>query len=218
VRSNAITVEVSNEECLLSRVTCLLCEGTNHILAECYLYAMVDKVNQQVKQRLHQSLGKAGAKFEPKEAKHLVTTKRNNPSGRLQVTKNNHKKRERFPSIIMEYEKQELEDLLSLEKTKKKKDISQVECRECKRLGHYSWDCLDKEKCKEREKRGYVINEGQKKDQVQDICFNCRESGHYAINCPEKYSGKDFSLVTCYKCGNKGHYANKYPKKYSERQ
>jgi hypothetical protein len=27
----------SNEECRLSRVTCLLCEGTNHILAECHL-------------------------------------------------------------------------------------------------------------------------------------------------------------------------------------
>jgi hypothetical protein len=88
---------------------------------------MVDKVNQQVKQKIHHSLGKAGAKFEPKEAKHFVITKRNNPSGRLQVTKDNHKKRERFPSIIMEYEKQELEDLLALEKPKKKKDISQVE-------------------------------------------------------------------------------------------
>jgi hypothetical protein len=38
-----------NEECCLSRVMCLLCEGTNHILAECHLYAMVDEVNQQVK-------------------------------------------------------------------------------------------------------------------------------------------------------------------------
>jgi hypothetical protein len=179
---------------------------------------MVDEVNQQVKQKIHQSLGKVGAEFEPEEAKHFVTTKRNNVSGRLQVTKNNHKKRERFPSIIMEYEKQELEDLLALEKPKKKKDISQVECRECKRLGHYSWDCPDKEKRKESEKRGYVINGGQKKDRAQDNCFNCRESGHYAINCPEGYSGKDFSLVTCYKCGVKGHYANNCPEKYSERQ
>jgi hypothetical protein len=178
---------------------------------------MVDEVNQQVKRKLHQSLGKVGAEFEPKEAKHFVTTKRNNPSGRLQVTKNNHK-RERFPSIIMEYEKQELEDLLALQKPKKKKDISQVECRECKRLGHYSWDCPDKEKRKESEKKGYVINGGQKKDRAQDIYYNHRKSGHYAINCPEKYSGRDFSLVTCYKCGDKGHYANKCPKKYPERQ
>jgi hypothetical protein len=118
----------------------------------------------------------------------------------------------------MEYEKQELEDLLALEKPKKKKDISEVECRECKRLGHYSWDCPDKEKCKESVKRGYVIYGGQKKDRAQDICFNRRESEHYAINCPEKYSGKDFSLVTCYKCGDKGHYANKCPQKYSECQ
>jgi hypothetical protein len=90
---------------------------------------MVDKVNQQVKQKIYHSLGKAGAGFEPKKEKHFVTTKRNNPSERLQITKNNHNKRERFPSIIMEYEKQELEDLLALEKPKKKKDISQVECR-----------------------------------------------------------------------------------------
>jgi hypothetical protein len=118
----------------------------------------------------------------------------------------------------MEYEKQELEDLLALEKPKKKKDISQVECHECKRLGHYSWDCSNKEKRKESEKRGYVINGGQNKDRAQVVCFNFRESGHYANNCPEKYSGKDLSLVTCYKCGVRGHYANNCPKKYSERQ
>jgi hypothetical protein len=38
-----------NEECRLSRVMCILCEGINHVLAECHLYAMVDEVNQQVK-------------------------------------------------------------------------------------------------------------------------------------------------------------------------
>jgi hypothetical protein len=109
---------------LVEGYMCVLCEGTNHVLAECHLNAMVDKVNQQVKQKMHHSLGKASAEFEPKEAGYFVTTKRNNPRVRLQ---NNYKKRERFPSIIMEYEKQ-----------KKKKDISQVECHECKRLGHYS--------------------------------------------------------------------------------
>jgi hypothetical protein len=164
---------------------------------------MVDRVNPQVKQKIHHSLGKIGAEFEPKEAEYFVTTKRNNPRGRLQ---NNHK-----------YEKQELEELLALEKPRKKKDISQVECHECKRLGHYSWDCPDKEKYKEIKKRGYVINGGQK-DHAQDKCFNRRESGRYAMNGPERYSGKDVSLVTCYKCGDKGHYANECPKKYSERQ
>jgi hypothetical protein len=176
---------------------------------------MVDKVNQQVKQKIHHSLGKASAESEPKGTEYFVTTKRNNPRVRLQ---NNYKKRERFPSIIMEYEKQELEDLLALEKPKKKKNISQVECHECKRLVHYSWDCPDKEKHKESEKRGYVINGGQKKDCAQVNCFNCRESGHYANNCPEKHSGKDCSLVTCFKCGVRGHYANNCPEKYSEHQ
>jgi hypothetical protein len=104
-----------------------LCEGTNHVLVECHLNAVVDEVNQQVMQKLHNSLGKAGAEFEPKEVKYFDTTKRNNPRGRLQVTKNNRKKRERFSTIIMEYEKQELEDLLALEKPRKKKGISQVD-------------------------------------------------------------------------------------------
>jgi Zn ribbon nucleic-acid-binding protein len=171
---------------------------------------MVDKVNQQVKQKIHHSLGKASAEFEPKETEYFFITKRNHPRGRLQ---NNYKKRERFPTIVMEYEKQELEDLLALEKPRKKKDISQVECRECKRLGHYSWDYPDKEKNKEIKKRSYVINGGQK-NHAQDKCLNHREPGHYAMNGPERYNGKDVSLVTCYKCGDKGHYANKCPGKH----
>jgi hypothetical protein len=141
----------SNEECRLLRVTCLLCEGTNHVLTECHLYAMVDEVNQQVKQKLHQSLSKAGVEFEPKKAKHFVTTKRNNPSGRLQVIKNNRKKRERFPTIKMEYKKRELEDLLALEKPKKKKGINQVgkdlnlvTCYKCGDKGHYANKCPQK--------------------------------------------------------------------------
>jgi tRNA(Met) C34 N-acetyltransferase TmcA len=111
----------------------------------------MDEVNQQIKKKLHHSLGKAGAEFEPKEAKYFVTTKRNNPSGRLQVTKNNRKKRERFPTIMMEYEKQELEDLLALEKPKKKKGISQVgkdlslvTCYKCGYKGHYANKCPEK--------------------------------------------------------------------------
>jgi hypothetical protein len=111
----------------------------------------VDEVNQQVKQKLHHSLGKAGAEFEPKEAKYFVTTKRNNPGRRLQAPKNNRKKRERFPSIIMEYEQQELEDLLALEKPKKKKGISQVgkdlslvTCYKCGDKGHYAYKCPQK--------------------------------------------------------------------------
>jgi hypothetical protein len=44
---------------------------------------MVNKVNQQVKQKIHHSLRRAGAEFKPKEAEYFVTTKRNNPRGRL---------------------------------------------------------------------------------------------------------------------------------------
>jgi hypothetical protein len=192
-----------------------LCEGTNHVLADCHLNAIVDKMNQQVKQKIHPSLGTASAEFEPKGSEYFVTTQRDNPRVRLQ---NNYRKRERFPTVVMEYEKQELEDLLAMEKPKKKKDISQVECRECKRLGHYAWNCPDKKKRKESENRDHETNEEQKRDCTQVNCFNCRESGHFANHCPEKLKGRDVSLVTCFKCGVKGHYANTCPKRNSERQ
>jgi hypothetical protein len=66
----------------LSKVTCLLCEGTNHVLAECHFYATVDEVNQQVKRKLHQSLGKVGAEFEPKGVmRHGVDNVKHRPVG-----------------------------------------------------------------------------------------------------------------------------------------
>jgi hypothetical protein len=73
-----------NAECHLPKVTCVLCEGTNHVLIECHLNAMVDKVNQQVKQKIHHSRGKTSGEFEPEETEYFDTTNRNNPRVRLQ--------------------------------------------------------------------------------------------------------------------------------------
>src|SRR3954465_11500140 len=53
------------------------------------------------------------------------------------------KKRERSPT----YEEHELEELLALERPKKKKkDISQVQCFKCKEMGHYANECPEKKK------------------------------------------------------------------------
>ena len=60
------------------------------------------------------------------------------------------RKRVKENEIILEYDKQELEDLLAREKPKKKKkeyqnpelkDISKVMCYKCKELGHYANTC-----------------------------------------------------------------------------
>jgi hypothetical protein len=57
------------------------------------------------------------------------------------------KKRERFPTTVVEYQENEVRDLLALElPTKKKKmmnkgDTSTVHCFNCKELGHYANRC-----------------------------------------------------------------------------
>jgi hypothetical protein len=41
-------------ECPMNQVTCFLCEGTNHIPAECKFYSTVQRINQQAKDRMSQ--------------------------------------------------------------------------------------------------------------------------------------------------------------------
>jgi hypothetical protein len=90
----------------------------------------------------------------------------------------------------VEYEDQELEDLLALQRPKRKKNhhyskdkqIRHLLCYCCKEPGHYASECLEKRKNKSKEQG--VENEIMKKHT------------------------RDLSLVMCYKCGNKGHYAN----------
>ena len=51
-----------------------------------------------------------------------------------------------FPTFERRYEEHELEELLALEKPKKKKDKSQVQCCNCKEMGHYANECPEKKK------------------------------------------------------------------------
>jgi hypothetical protein len=55
------------------------------------------------------------------------------------------KKRKRFPTIALVYEENEVRDLPSLERPKKKKDNSKVMCYKCKELGHYANQCPQKD-------------------------------------------------------------------------
>ena len=97
------------------------------------------------------------------------------------------KKRERSPT----YEEHELEELLALERPKKKKkcpnpnkeDITQVQCYNCKEMGHYANECPEKKN--QGNKQEEVIPK-EKKDISQVMCFKCKELGHYVNNCTEK--------------------------------
>src|SRR4051812_30923602 len=130
------------------------------------------------------------------------------------------KKQGDIPTYKITYEQHELDALLALEKPKKKKDKSHVQCHHCKEMGHYANECPEKKK-KQRNKQEAMIPK-EKKDVSQVMCFKCKELGHYANFCPEKMKHKinqpmkDLSLVTCFKCENKGHYADVCPEKFPQ--
>jgi hypothetical protein len=54
------------EECSMARVTCFLCDGTNHVPRECKFYFMVQQMNQQAKDRLSQLLARTPKDRRPK--------------------------------------------------------------------------------------------------------------------------------------------------------
>jgi hypothetical protein len=100
-------------ECPMAQVTCFLCDGINHVPAECYLYPMVQQMKQQAKDGLCQLPGKtqedrrSQMKVDMKvmETTHDIATKccfSCEEEGHL--SRNCSRKRERFPTTIVEYE------------------------------------------------------------------------------------------------------------------
>jgi hypothetical protein len=80
----------------------------------------------------------------------------------------------------VEYEENEVRDLLALERPKRKKDNSQVICFKCKELGHYA------EKCTERNDKANGQGSMKKKNLRQITCYECKQKGHYTDRCSEK--------------------------------
>jgi hypothetical protein len=50
----------------MNHVTCFLCQGINHVPAECKFYSMVQRMNQQAKDGMSQLLGKTPEDGRPK--------------------------------------------------------------------------------------------------------------------------------------------------------
>jgi hypothetical protein len=107
-------------------------------------------MNQQAKDGLSKLLGKTPEDGRPKmevETKDMKVAPETTTNSCLTDRRQEHlpgncpKKRERFPTTVVEYEENEVRDLLALERPKKKKDISKVWCFNCKELGHYAKKC-----------------------------------------------------------------------------
>jgi hypothetical protein len=104
--------------------------------------------------------------MEVMETTHDVTTKCCFSCGEGRLSRNYSRKRERFPTTILEYEEQELRDHLALQRPKKRMDISKVHCFNCKELGHYAF------KCPERNNRANRQG-SMKKDLSLVTCCKC---------------------------------------------
>jgi hypothetical protein len=94
------------------------------------------------------------------------------------LSRNCSKKRERFPTAVVDYEENEVRDLLALERPKRKKDNSKIMCFRCKELGHYADQCP---------KLHHEVNmhDSIKRDIQRVTCFKCKQKGHYSYNCSE---------------------------------
>jgi hypothetical protein len=144
-------------------------------------------MNQQAEDRMSQLPGKTPKDGTPKmkvDLKVVETT--HNPTTKCcysceeegHLSRNCSRKRESFPTAVVEYGENEVRDLLALERPKKKKDNSKVLCFKCKELGHYV------DKCSGR----YNKVNGQdrvKRDIRLVTCYKCKQKGHYADKCSE---------------------------------
>jgi hypothetical protein len=150
-------------------------------------------MNQQAKDRVSQLLGKTPEDGRPKlkvENKIMGTTHNLTTKCCFSCEEEGHlsrdclKKRKRFSTIALEYEENEVKDLLALKIPKKKKkmimkkDISKVQCFLCKELGYYANKCP--------EKGNKAISPGSmKKNLIHITCYKCKQKGHYADKCSE---------------------------------
>jgi hypothetical protein len=95
------------------------------------------------------------------------------------LSRNCSRKREYFPTTVVEYEENEVRDLLALERPKGKKDNSKTMCFNCRELGHYATKCPEGfNKLKPRD--------NAKGDIRLITCYKRKQKEHYSEKCTEK--------------------------------
>src|SRR5215216_2772883 len=178
-------------QCPTSQATCFLCEGNNHVPIQCRIYSIV----QQRKQGgVHQKFvnpheGTTSTKRDEGKVKTMHQKDKSKVTTKCcysceeegHISSNCPKKRERFPTFVVKYEEHELEELLALERPKKKKkcpnpskkDITQEQCYTCKEMGHYYNECPEKKKRQEDKQK--LVKPKMRKDISQVWCNNCKE-------------------------------------------
>ena len=81
-----------------------------------------------------------------------------------------------FPAEEVEYDPQEIEALIGMEKSRKRnrleprRNLSHITCYRCKESGHYL------NSCPKRKPRYFS----------EVICFSCNGAGHFARECPKE--------------------------------
>jgi hypothetical protein len=155
-------------------------------------------MNQQAKDRMSQLLGKTPGDERPKmkmEDKVMGTTHNRTTKCCYSCEEEGHlsrncsRKREGFPTAIVEYGENEVRDILAREIPKKKKkmikkkDNSKVLCFNCKEPGHYATECPE-------ESNKANGTDGVKKNLNHITCYKCKQKGHYADQCTEESTSR----------------------------
>ena len=187
----------------ITQVTCFLCEGTTHILAQCQLYSMVQEVSQQVKDGMYRLLKRSARvqehKEEAKQDTSLITCYTCREMGHYSWDCPEKKygdgiKANQFQEGQINHVQIENEARL---RTHPNTKVTTKCCYSCEEEGHFSRDCSIKRTTrfpivevdydeedykdlfpKERPKK-------KKKDLSHIECYKCKKTGHYISDCPD---------------------------------